>query len=337
MASMRASNPELGGRPIAFLVAVLVTLGLAAFFGLVVWQPALFGALVGEETGGHISLHFREPHHRIHDLTFAFLLGTAVVGMLAQLRTPLENVAGQAMALIPFIALVLAVVLTNAWVLSIPWVVLGASTLLAATLHPAGPKLLRSFSVSRLDRLLLALVVIAAVPLLAFAFANIVLQRAGPSDHALLGHYGYLAAFGFTVIGVGLLASLQPDGWRLTAWVAGLLPALLGLASLAFPDVDSSLDPVWALAAIAWGGLFVAAPDLGRRRTEKAQTVDQLRYPRGETGDGVGVEADRGSTAGTPRSAYGVAIIVVALVALFVVQHLIGGGFGGLHTPPPGP
>jgi hypothetical protein len=337
MTSFRASPSELGGRRIAFLVAVLVTLGLAAFFGLVVWQPALFGALVGQETGGHISLHFREPHHRIHDLTFALLLGTAVVGMVAQLRAPSKNVAGQAMALIPFIGLVLAVVLTNAWVLSIPWVVVGASTLLAATLHPAGPSAFRSFSVSRVNPLMLAFVVIGAVPLLAFAFANIVLQRAGPSDHALLGHYGYLAAFGFTVLGVGLLASLRPDGWRLTAWVAGLLPALLGLASLGFPDVDSSLDPLWALAAIAWGALFVAAAELGRRRTEKAQTIDRLRYVSGETSDGVGVGADRGSTAGTPRSAYAVGIIVVALVALFVVQHLIGGGLGGLHTPPPGP
>lgn len=70
------------------------------------------------------------------------------------------------------------------------------------------------------------------------------------------------AAFSFTATGVGLLASLRPDGWRLTAWVAGLLLAVLGVASLVYPDVDSSLGLVWALAAIAWGVGFVAAAEL---------------------------------------------------------------------------
>jgi hypothetical protein len=319
----------------AFSVAVLVTLGLAAFFGLVVWQPTIIGGLVGQDTGGHISLHFREPHHRVHDLTFAFLLGTAVVGMVAQLRSPSKQVANQLMALVPFVGLVLATALTNAWVLSIPWVVVGASTLLAATLHPAGPNLFRSLGVSRLNRVMLVLVLVAAGPLLAFAFTNIALQRAGPSDHALLGHYGYLAAYGFTVIAVGLVASLRPDGWRLTAWVAGVLPVLLGLVSVVFSDVDSSLGLVWALAAIAWGGMFLATAELARRPTEERHRVDVPRY--GATGDGIGVGPDRGSTAATPLTAYVAGLVVIAVVALFVVQHLIGGGLGGLHAPsPPG-
>jgi hypothetical protein len=329
---MRASPSTLGGHR-SFSVAVLVTLGLAAFFGFVVWQPTLIGGLVGQETGGHIGLHFREPHHRIHDLAFAFLLGTAVVGMLAQLRSPSKQLAGQLMALVPFVGLVLATALTNAWVLSIPWVVVGASTLLAATLHPAGPNLFRSFSISRLNRVMLAQVLVAAVPLLAFAFTNIALQRAGPSDHALLGHYGYLAAFGFTVIGVGLVASMRPDGWRLTAWAAGLLPALLGLASVVFPDVDSSLGLVWALAAVAWGGTFVATAELARRAADERHRVDVPRY--GATSDGIGVGPDRGSTAATPLTAYVAGIVLIGVVALFVVQHLIGGGLGGLHTPSP--
>ena len=219
MASTRASLSDLAAGRIAFSLVVLLTLGLAAFFGLVVLQPELFTSLFGRATGGHISDHFRDPHHRIHDLTFGFLLGTAVVGMLAQLRTPSRNVAGQLMALIPFVALVLAFALTNTGVLQIPWLVLGASTLLSTMLHPAGRDLFRTLSVSRMDRVMLAVVLIAAGPLLAFAFTNIALQRAGPSDHVALGHYGFLAAFGFTVIGVGLIASLRPDGWRLTAWV----------------------------------------------------------------------------------------------------------------------
>ena len=108
------------------------------------------------------------------------------------------------------------------------------------------------------------LVIIAAVPLLAFASTNIGLQRTVSNEHAALGHHGFMAAFSFTVIGVGMLASLRPDGWWLSAWVAGLLPVLLGLASVVFSDVDSSLGPIWALAAIAWGVVFVAVAELTR-------------------------------------------------------------------------
>ncbi len=239
-----------------FSLAVVLTIGLAGLFGVMVLLMNLQPGFMG------MSL-FSEAHHRIHDLTFAVLNGTAVVGMLAQLRVPTRNVASQLMALIPFAALMLAVALTNTWVLSPPWLAVGASTVLATMFHPAGDPL-RSFSAARLDRAMLTLVGAAAVPFLAFAWTNIGLQRAGPSDHALLGHYGYMAALSFTVIGVGLLASARPDGWRLTAWVAGLLPAFLGLASLMFPDNNGSLLLPWALAAIAWGIAFVAVAE--RRR-----------------------------------------------------------------------
>ena len=252
MRSLRAS-------PI-FAIVVLVTLGLFGLLGVVLVQDDLIG--------GHS--HFRELHHRVHDLTFAFLFGTAGVGLLAQLRTPSTNVAGQLMALIPWIALALVFPLTEYWAahatgfVIVATALFGALTLNAAIFHPTGRDLFRSLSLSRVNRVMLALVGIAAVPLLAFASANIALQRSAADDHADLGHYGFMAAFGFTVIGVGLLASLRPDGWRLTAWVAGVLPVLLGFASVVFPEVGSSLGLIWALAAIAWGVMFVAAAERTR-------------------------------------------------------------------------
>jgi hypothetical protein len=256
MRSLRASP--------VFSLVVLVTLGLFGFVGLVLLQPDLIGGLFGHDIAGHISRHFRDPQHRVHDLTFSFLMATAVVGMLAQLRRPSENVAGQLMALIPWVALGLAFARAPHWIPFAPAPIFAALTLLAISIHPTGRNLFRSFSVSRVNRVMLALVIIAAVPLLALASTNIGLQRTVSNDHAALGHYGFMAAFGFTVIGVGLLASLRPVGWRLTAWVAGFLPALLGVASVVFPDVDSNLGVVWALAAIAWGVGFVAAAELTR-------------------------------------------------------------------------
>lgn len=250
-------------RRLVFFLVVLLTLALAGLFGGMV-------VLMNVQPGFMGMGHFTERPHRIHDLTFALLNGTTVVGLIAQLRAPAKNPAGQLMALIPFFALLLTVALTNGWVLSPPWLLVGASTVLATMFHPIGDPL-RAFRGARADRAMLGLVALAAIPLLVFAFMNIGVQRAGPSEHALAGHYGFMAAFSFTVIGVGLLSSLRPQGSRLTAWVAGTLPVLLGLASLVYPDVDSSLGTAWALAAIAWGIVFVAAAEL-RRRAGRAPT-----------------------------------------------------------------
>ena len=62
------------------------------------------------------------------------------------------------------------------------------------------------------------------------------------------------------------LSLLRDDGRRVPQPLGGrdLLPALLALASVVFPDVDSSLGLIWALAAMAWGVWFVAAAELTR-------------------------------------------------------------------------
>lgn len=265
MPAHRASN--------AFSVVVLLTLALYTFVGVVLLQPWLVVGFLGHDTAGHIGQHFRQPHHRVHDLTFSFLMGTAGVGTLVQLRTPSRHVAGQLMALTPWIALGLAFLFSTAWLPFAPAPILGGLTLAATLLHPGVRDFLRSSRDWKVSRVMLALVFVAAVPLLAFAWANIELQRTATTDHALLGHYGFMAAFSFTVIGVGLVTSVQPEGWRLTAWVAAFLPALLGLASLVFPALDSRLDPGWALAAILWGFGFIAAAELHRRAIARENVI----------------------------------------------------------------
>jgi len=250
-------TPRLQRR--VFLVLVLLTLGLAAFFGAIVAQPGLIGGAASDPSGGHIGEHFRDPEHRVHDLGFGLLIGTTVIGALAQVRAPAINVAGQLMAATPILALMLAALVTDRRVLSIPWVAIGAPTLVATLLHP---DLFRSVGATRPSRRMIALVAIAAVPLLAFAAGNIALQRSGSSHHADLGHYGYMAALDLTVIGVGLVSSLRLAGWRLTRLVTGSLAALFGIVSLVFPDVEGSLGTAWALAAIAWGAGFVTVAEI---------------------------------------------------------------------------
>jgi hypothetical protein len=240
-----------------FSLVVILTLALVMFIAVVLLQPELLAGIAGRTTTGHISEHFREPQHRVHDLTFGFLMGTAVVGTLAQLRRPSQRPAVQVMALMPIAGLVLATALSGPAVLSFPWVSVGALVLAATVLHPTAQGLVRSLR--RVDPVMLALVGLAAGPLLAFASANLDLQRRGVGDHAMLGHYGYMAGFAFTVIGVGLLSSMRVDGGRVTAWVAGALAAAIGITSIVFPDVESRLDLPWAVAAIGWGTVFVAS------------------------------------------------------------------------------
>ena len=316
MHSLRASP--------VFALAVLITLGLAGFNGLMAGLMAFRLDFLLPGPFAQMT-HFTEAIHRTHDLTFGFIFVPAVVGMLAQLRRPSKNVAGQLMALIPSVGLVLTLVLTkNTNVLQPPWITVGVAALIATVLHPTGRDFFRSFSVARINWVMLALVIIAAVPLLVFASTNIGLQRTVPDAHARPGHYGFMAAFGFTVIGVGLLASLRPDGWRLTAWVTGFLPALLGLASVVYPDATSSLGLVWALAAIVWGVGFIAAGEL----TQRLRATEEDTHMADQPPD-TSVGRDRESTPGTPTWVKAAAIIALAAVVLFVILMLFGGGGHG--------
>jgi hypothetical protein len=257
-----------------FSIVVWLFLSLIGLNGLLLLLPDDFGGLLGHDIATHAGHHFRSPSHRIHDFTFGLLFGTATLGILVQLRRR-GHVAGQLMALIPWIGLVLVFLSADylathgTGFVVVATALYGELTLLAALLHPAGRNLFRSVSRPQPDKVTLGLALVAAVPLLAFAVSNIGLQRAGGDDHVELGHYGFMAALCFTIIGVGLLTSLRPDGWRLPAWVVGWLAGLLGVGSLLMPDTPSSLGPVWAIAAIAWGAAFTAAsdPELRRRAT----------------------------------------------------------------------
>lgn len=238
-----------------FMGYLLFTLSVAGVIGLITFDVIDMGMT-----------HFGSQQHRVHDLTFGFIFTTGVVGLLAQLRSPSRNVAGMTMALIPWASLLLAGRLSSdveRVVLRNPSWAVAALAVIVVLLHPTGRGFFRSFTLSQVNWSMLALVGIATVPLLLFASTNIGLQATVSDEHARTGHYGFMAAFSFTVVGVGLLASLRADGWRLTAWVAGLLPALLGLTSLIYP-VASSLALPWAWAAIAWGAAFIAAAEFTR-------------------------------------------------------------------------
>jgi hypothetical protein len=259
--SLRA-NPVFG----FYVLAALVVAGI-------------IGLITFDVLGPDMS-HFGQPAHRTHDVAYGLLFTTLGLGLVAQLRRPSGNVAGMVMALVPSASLLLAGVLAgnvDAVFKSNPMRYAAAITAVAALVHPAGLASFRSFRVARVNRIALALAAVAAIPLVGFASTNIDLQRTVTDEHTFMGHYGFMAALSFTIIGVSVLASLRPDGWKLPARVAGLLAGGLGISSLLYPNAASSLDTLWALAAIAWAIAFVAATVLTGQPAEDSDSASQRR------------------------------------------------------------
>ncbi|MGH9157314.1 MAG: hypothetical protein ACRD1K_16085, partial [Acidimicrobiales bacterium] len=260
---------RLGWQRVLFLSAVLSAFALIGLNGLLLVQSGWFSGILNQNVVSGAASHFKALDHRIHDITFGLLYGTGAVGLLTQLRSPRANVGGLFTALIPWAALGLIFPLTNYWE---PFgtdfqlyatAVYGGFTLSAVLLHPAGRDLLRSFERAAVNRAMLGMMGAAAVPLLVFTAANVSRQRevASGDIHWQLGHYGFMAALGLTILAVGVVASLRPAGWRVSAWVAGPLPAVLGFLSLAYRDQKSSLGVGWALLSIAWDVAFVAVAE----------------------------------------------------------------------------
>lgn len=87
-----------------------------------------------------------------------------------------------------------------------------------------------------------------------------------------MGDYGFMAAFSFTVVGVGLLASLR-GGWMEAPGLGRRSPPRSGVTSLLYADADSSLDAFWVAPAVGWGTAFVIAAERSRIRTSATPTT----------------------------------------------------------------
>lgn len=292
MTDLRTRVANLGRRRLALSAVVLVFVGvmvaltgLLLLFPFITWFVEPLNLFPDAELG-----------HFVHDMGFTFLIWAMMVGMLAQLRSPARQLSSMFMVPVILVALVLGMVLTSNFDSIAIVAVFGGLWLIAALLHPARDEFRSAIRFDRLNRVMLVLVVVAAIPLLAFAAANVNLQTGATDGHAHdhgdvaaaelheehleAGHFLMMAATAFAIIGLGLLASFRTAGWWLSAWFAGLIPAALGLASVLYPDVASSAGPLWGSAAILWGVAFIVASEytqdarsptyLGARRVASA-------------------------------------------------------------------
>jgi hypothetical protein len=199
--------------------------------------------------------------HRLHVMGIATVVSVFLLGLFAQAYQPKRRVASMWGAFL----VILTVTAGTVWYgvgrpeEVIPFFVLTGIALVA---HPAGRKLLRrgdSYS-----PVLLALVAVAAVPLLAFAVTQLSLSVNAADSHAQMGHYVMLAGLAVAPLAYGIFAALGFEGWRLASWLAALPLAYYGFMSVSFTTQSGSTGIMWGSLAILWAVAFVVAAEYSR-------------------------------------------------------------------------
>lgn len=241
-----ASIPQSSGRLRIPFVVVAVLLGLVAAF-VVFGLPLLVLGWFDPEEGGI---------HRVHSIVWGVYMGLFFgVGMLLQAWRPERTIAlYQTLAVAGLAGLVASLVSTD--FKSIPLFVV--PPILLAALHPARAALARPGG--PVSPLLAGFAALAAIPLLVYFFDQAGLQRTTPGNdpHAMESHWLGTAALALAFPLVGLVVSLRASGWRWAGWFAGGGAALLGLASVVFPEHASSVGRLWGGVMLMAGLAFVA-------------------------------------------------------------------------------
>lgn len=223
---------------------------------------------------------FYELPHRLHEFAAGLGWWPIILGIVAHLYAPRRWPAAIMIAFWGILAILIAIALTGSFALLAIIAFVGVPILLATLLHPSGLDVIGELTDSRPNKLLLGLVAVAAVPLLAFAAHQVGLQTGAVEaahahangghgsevhqEHIEFHHFMFVTQWAIAAIGLGLLASLQPAGWRLAAWLAGAMVAVFALAGILAPSAASNPGLLWNLGAIVWGVVFIGAAEMDR-------------------------------------------------------------------------
>lgn len=240
----------------------LATVRRGTFYVAVVGALALYAAMMGEMLTFVFVGWFEEPGvHHFHELGLFGLIWVGILGLAVQLHRPDGRVNAVFVSALVMLPLAVIAVSSNSPIATMP-ILFGVVGLVVVVLHPAGRSLFGFTSDVRGNRALGGLLVVAALPLLAYAGDQLVSQYAIADDHAVFVHYGGMAVLALVVLVMGLLAIVRARDRRFAAWSAGVLAGYLGLASVLYPAQPSSPGILWGALAILWGGAFVVAFEL---------------------------------------------------------------------------
>jgi hypothetical protein len=201
----------------------------------------------------------------VTDLGYGVLVGIIqTTGLLVQLRGPERKIAGVQQTFLVIPALLIGSAVASDSQNLVPALILLPAVGILLALHPARGEFFRRGAA--LSWSLLAITVIGAVPLVAYALDMGAQARdlVGPPHH--VQRLSTMAAMAVAIVLTGLLAALRTRGWRIPAWSAGVAAIMFGLASVVFPDQPGAVGRGWGGVAIAGGVLFIAMAEWEARR-----------------------------------------------------------------------
>lgn len=265
---------RIGGvRQLGFYAAVLTGVAIpVAIFNIALTLPVLFPVI------GQIEPSMASNPHLLHDVAFFGLIWAGLIGMISQLYKPARRAAGLQQTLVVLTAFVVSIVFMGLTVdaglyADLPFfAIIFGPAVVAALLHPMGRKLLRTRTTVKFSPVLAGLVVVAAIPLIAYMAEQFALQGTGDM-HAVVNHYAGMVVYSGVLVALGLLASLKPTGWRIPLLTAAGMALLLGVASVVLPEMASSVGAMWGGAAIAWAVLFAVVGLMSGRGEQLTSAV----------------------------------------------------------------
>lgn len=203
--------------------------------------------------------------HQVHDMTVASMIWLLlIVPLLLLLYHPTGRVNTVMAPLILVVPHAVLAFLSGSFLFR-PFVIMSILALLAVVLHPAGRSLAQFDRVETVDWRLAVLYVLGAVPLLVYAGFEAAKQLGPVDEHVVFVHYGGMAVGGLFIILMGALAILRTRDWRFATWSTGLVAAFIGLVSIAYPAVESSVGMAGGSLLLLWAVAFVASVEYVRR------------------------------------------------------------------------
>jgi hypothetical protein len=205
------------------------------------------------------------PAHRVHHIMIGGTLAVFVATVAVQLYRPTKRVGALQAALAFTIAAFVLTAIASGLTAAGELLVFLVPVVLIALLHPARGELVPRLE--GVDSRVLAVAGIGAIGFAALAVTEFVNHTTLADEHVLFGHYEFML-FGLVSIGLfALLGALNPTGWRIPLYAAGILALLFAASSLAFPGVEqgSSLGTVSAIAVILWAIALIGVSEYVER------------------------------------------------------------------------
>jgi hypothetical protein len=254
---------------VGFLLLAIVATNVVLLFPLFSWLPSA--------TLRDVGLPDDVAPHLVHGVGIGLTRWVLLLCLVLQLRRPQRWVAP--LWIFAFVHVTGIVFDLVRWDIDdVIWFLVYALFFAVVALHPR-----RTARIGAVDRPVLLVALVGAVPFAAYVWLELRLQF-GPADpfgHVDDNHYFTMAALAGLVIVAALLGATEVPGAPLTAWMAGGVALLLGVASLAHPDQASALPAGWALAAMGWAVGYVVTVAI--RRRHPALVDDEEAMPAGRT------------------------------------------------------